>query len=360
MSIKLKFKYSLYSLVLALVIGGFVISATGGNPLDTYMTVLVGSFGSVKAVMSVLAYATPLILTGLGCVVAFQGGVFNIGGEGQLCVGGLAAVIAGLYVQLPWPYGLIISLIAGFVAGAIWALIPTLMVGKNLASLFVGTVMMNSIGVSFSEYLVKYYFLKPQASTTETANVNAGAILPRFNPNTQLNYGIILAVILVFVVAWLLYKTPAGFSIRAIGVNPDASMQAGINVFNRTALTMIISGGICGLAGAVQCLGIYNRWIMGFSPGYGWDGITVATLAGINPFGVLLTGSFFGMLRSASISMNLSDKVPIDMITALQGLVVIFVASPTLWTTFRNLFGNLQAKIKPAGVTAVRGKGGKG
>ena len=108
---------------------------------------------------------------------------------------------------------------------------------------------------------------------------------------------------------------------------------------------MFFSGGICGLAGAVQCLAIYNRWIMGFSPGYGWDGITVATLAGLNPIAVLLTGAFFGMLRSASISMNLTNSVPIDMITVLQGLIVIFVATPTLWTTLENLKNHAAAKL---------------
>ena len=337
MSTHSKFKYLIYSLTLALVIGGVIMWVTGSNPFAVYTAVLVGSFGSLGGVMSVLAYTTPLILTGLGAVIAFQGGVFNIGGEGQLLIGGLAAVITGIYVDLPWPLPMLAALIAGFLAGALWALIPTVMVGKNLAALFVGTVMMNSIGTSFSEYLVKYYFLRPGASTTETQNILPGAVLPRLFPNTQLNYGLLLAILLVLVVTWLLYRTPAGFSIRAVGINPAAAKQAGINVYHKTMLTMFFSGGICGLAGAVQCLAIYNRWIMGFSPGYGWDGITVATLAGLNPVAVLLTGTFFGMLRSASISMNLTNSVPIDMITVLQGLIVIFVATPTLWTTLENL-----------------------
>ena len=345
MSTHSKLKYLLYSLALALAIGGVIMWATGSNPFAVYAAVLAGSFGSLSGVMSMLAYTTPLILTGLGAVIAFQGGVFNIGGEGQLLMGGLAAVITGIYVDLPWPVPMLAALIAGFLAGALWAVIPTVMVGKNLAALFVGTVMMNSIGTSFSEYLVKYYFLRPGASTTETPNVLPGAVLPRVFPNTQLNYGLVLAVFLVFAVAWLLYRTPTGFSLRAVGSNPSAARQAGIHVYHRTMLTMFFSGGVCGLAGAVQCLAIYNRWIMGFSPGYGWDGITVATLAGLNPIAVLLTGTFFGMLRSASISMNLTNSVPIDMITVLQGLIVIFVATPTLWTTLENLKNHAAAKL---------------
>jgi simple sugar transport system permease protein len=341
MSTQIKLKYSVYSLLLALVISGVIMWLTGSNPVDTYSAVIIGSFGSVANIMSVFAYTTPLVLTGLGAVVAFRGGVFNIGGEGQLVVGGLTAVIVGLKLNLPAPFALILALLAGFIGGAIWALIPTAIVGKNLSALFVGTVMMNTIGSLFSEFLVKYYFLRPNASTTETSNVLNAAILPRFNPNTQLNYGIYIAALFVLIVAWLLYKTPTGMAIRMVGANQYAARQAGVNVYKTTVLTMIISGGICGLAGAVQCLAIYKRWILGFSPGYGWDGITVATLAGLNPFAVFLTGTFFGMLRSASISMNLSSSVPIDMITVLQGLIVVFVASPTLWTVLENTVGKL-------------------
>lgn len=351
-----KFKYSLYSLILALAIGGIIIRMTGGNPSLTYLKVFTGSFGNKSNIFSVFAYTIPLIFTGLGVVVAFQGGVFNIGGEGQLLMGGLCAVITGLYVDLPAPFPLILALTAGFIGGAIWALIPTLLIGKNLPALFVGTVMLNSIGSMFSEFLVKYYFLRPNASTTETPNVLDAAVLPRFYPNTQFNYGIFIAIALVFIVGWLLYKTPVGLSIRAVGANPFAAKQAGIQVFRTTVFTMIISGGICGLAGAVQCLALYKRWILGFSPGYGWDGITVATLAALNPFAVLLTATFFGMLRSASISMNLSNSVPIDMITVLQGLIVVFVASPTLWTTFSNVIRKIvNKKIKITDVLKKQG-----
>lgn len=346
MSTRSRLLLSLGSLALALFFGGLIILILGDNPLEIYYKVLAGSFGSLSNFMGVLSYTTPLIMTGLAAVVAFRGGVFNIGGEGQLLFGSLMAVIVGLKVDMPWPFPLLLALLAGFLGGAIWALIPTALLGRNMTSLFVGTIMMNSIGSLVTEYLVKYHFLRPNASTTETAVVNAGAILPRFHPNTQLNYGIFLALLLVLVVSWFLYRTPTGFSVRAVGMNPRAAMQAGVNVYSRTLITMAISGGICGLAGAVQCLGIYNRWMMGFSPGYGWDGITVATLAGLSPVGVVVTGLFFGMLRSASISMNVTTKIPIDVIAILQGLVVIFVASPTLWTALKNVGQNWVNSVK--------------
>ena len=266
MSKQSKFQYLIYSLLLALLIGGLIMWATGSNPFAVYAAVLTGSFGSLSGLMSVLAYTTPLILTGLGAVVAFQGGVFNIGGEGQLLVGGLAAVLTGIYVDLPQPLPLLLALIAGFAAGALWALIPTLMVGKNLAALFVGTVMMNSIGSSFTEYLVKYHFLREGASTTETPNVLDAAVLPRVMPNTQFNYGIIVAVVCVLLVAWILYRTPAGFAIRVVGANPNSARQAGINVYHKTLLTMVLSGGICGLAGACSVLQSISAGFWAFHP----------------------------------------------------------------------------------------------
>ncbi len=354
-----KVKNSLYSLMLALVLGGVVVLLTGNSPLRIYGAVLTGSFGSAAGLMNVLAYTIPLILTGLGACVAFTGGVFNIGGEGQLLVGGLGAVLAGLLLDLPFPFGLIVSLLAAFLAGAAWGIIPTLMVGRNLNTLAVGTIMMNSIGALFTEYIVKNNFQRPGASNTETEYVSDGAVLPRFHPNTQFNYGIFISVVLVVVVAWFLYRTRRGFAIRSIGANRNAARQAGINVYKTTAITMFISGGIFGLAGGIQCLALYKRFMMGFSPGYGWDGITVATLAGNNPFGTVLTGFLFGMLRSASISMSLVGNIPVDLISVIQGLVVVLVASPMVWTTFGNLFWRLRLALGAGLQARAAAKGGE-
>lgn len=354
-----KMKYSVYSLLLALAIGALLMLLIGINPLSTYMAILQGAFKSIPNFMDVLAFTTPLILTGLSATVAFSGGMFNTGGEGQLCVGGLAAVLVGLFLPLPWPFGLIIALLAGFLAGAVWALIPTIIVGKNVVSLIVGTTMMNSIGAMFTEYLVRYHFLRPMASTNETDKVLAGSILPRFATSSQLNYGIFLSILCVFLIGWFLYKTPAGFSIRMVGQNTRVARLAGVKVYETTLMSMAISGGLCGLAGAVQCLGVYNRFMVGFSPGYGFDGITIASLAGRNPFIVPLTAFFFGMLRSASISMNLKGSMPVDFILVLQGIVVMLVATPGIWTTFDNLAYRLrQAILKRIGKNKNAAKGG--
>ena len=280
--------------------------------------------------------------TGLGAAVAFQSGVFNIGGEGQVLVGGLASVIVGLTVPLPAPWGWLLALLAGFAAGALWALLPTLFAGRNLTSLSVATIMMNSIAALLTEYIVKSYFQRPGASNTETVVVNEGSILPRIFPSTQFNYGILVALFCVVVVTWMLYKTPFGFSLRAMGSNPRAMQQAGLPIYGRTIAAMCISGGLFALGGSIQCLAVYKRFVMGFSPGYGWDGITVATLAMNSPVGVLLSAFLFGMLRSASISMSLTSQVTTEMISVLQGFIVMLVASPDVW----NVLGHLWQRLK--------------
>ena len=203
---KTRIRLSLFSLVLALVLFGLTIRLTGRDPLAVYWSILTGSFGSTKSFLNVLAYMLPLIMTGLGAAVAFQSGVFNIGGEGQVLVGGLASVIVGLTVPLPAPWGWLLALLAGFAAGALWALLPTLFAGRNLTSLSVATIMMNSIAALLTEYIVKSYFQRPGASNTETVVVNEGSILPRIFPSTQFNYGVLVALFCVVVVTWMLYK----------------------------------------------------------------------------------------------------------------------------------------------------------
>ena len=239
-------------------------------------------------------------------------------------------------------YGKLLALLAGFAAGALWALLPTLFAGRNLTSLSVATIMMNSIAALLTEYIVKSYFQRPGASNTETVVVNEGSILPRIFPSTQFNYGILVALFCVVVVTWMLYKTPFGFSLRAMGSNPRAMQQAGLPIYGRTIAAMCISGGLFALGGSIQCLAVYKRFVMGFSPGYGWDGITVATLAMNSPVGVLLSAFLFGMLRSASISMSLTSQVTTEMISVLQGFIVMLVASPDVW----NVLGHLWQRLK--------------
>jgi simple sugar transport system permease protein len=333
-----KIKGSLFSIFAALLVGAGIIAISGQSPLAAYWSMVQGSFGSLQKFMQVLAFTTPLIFTGLAAALAFQAGVFNIGIEGQLKVGAFVGTLVGIYFKAPWPLPLVASLISAALAGAIWALIPGLLVGRTPASLLVATIRMNSIGALLVDYFLRFYFIGENATTLETDKVGAGAILPRFTPSSQLTYGILIAVVLIGVIYFLLFHTTTGFSLRSIGKNADAARQAGVPVFKNTLLALVISGAIAGLGGVVVVLGVYSRYITDFSPGYGWDGITVAILAGNNPILLFLSAGFFGMLRAAAISMNFGKTLSVDLISVLQGIIICFVAAPLLWKTVTSMF----------------------
>jgi ABC-type uncharacterized transport system permease subunit len=329
---------SLFSIFAALVIGGIIIAASGHSPFVAYYTVLKGAFANLENMMQVLAYMTPLMVTGVGALVAFEAGAFNIGGQGQLYVGSIAATVVGLLLSAPRPVTLPVALAAGALSGAIWAVIPTALVGHTMASIVIATIMMNPIGVNLAEYLVRYHFLGEHATSVETDYVHDAATLPRFTPGTQLTYGVFIALLAVVAVWYLLRHTPLGFSLRAMGNNLPAARHAGIPVFQDTLIAMAISGALAGLAGTVVVLGVHRRYITGFSPGYGWDGITIAILAKGNPLGVIPAAFLFAIFRAASVSMNFAGNVPVDLITVLQGLIVCFAAVPALWTVLSSLF----------------------
>jgi general nucleoside transport system permease protein len=190
--------------------------------------------------------------------------------------------------------------------------------------------MMNPIGTLLADYLLRYHFLGPGATTFETAPVAPAAILPRFSDQSQLSFGILLAIAAIGLVYYLLFHTAWGFGLRAVGYNPIAAKFAGIGAFKNTLITMAVSGALSGLAGAVAILGVYQRFVGGFSPGYGWDGIAVALLARNSPFAIILTAGLFGALRAGGINLNMTTNLPVDLINVLLGLVICFVAAPDI------------------------------
>lgn len=338
-SVIARIRSSAMSILAALLIGGLIVAAFGHSPFQAYRALIQGAVGSLQSIMQVLAYATPLIFTGLAVAVAFQAGVFNIGGEGQLYLGAFAAVLTGIFLPGPWPWPLLASLLVGAAVGALWAVIPGLLVGRTPAILVVATIMMNSIASLLVDYLLRYHFLGPGATTFETAPVGPGAALPRLSPQSQLSYGVFIALAMSAASAYLLYQTTPGFSFRAIGHNPFAAQYAGVRVFRNTLLALALSGGLCGLGGAIVSLGVYGRFLGGFSPGYGWDGIAVALIARNHPLGVLLSAGLFGILRAGGMNMDMTTRMPIDLITLLQGLIICLVATPMLWPMLRARLG---------------------
>jgi simple sugar transport system permease protein len=215
------------------------------------------------------------------------------------------------------------------VAGGLWGLIPALLKTRFEAHEVITTMMLSYVAQFLTSYLVNYPFKAP-GWVSQTVRLPASAELVRILPPTQLSAGIYIAVALVIVVWFLFKRTILGYELRAIGFNPTAAENAGIRINRGVIISLVISGAIAGLGGAVEIMGVHKRFIDGFSPGYGWDGLAVALVGGLNPVGSMLASILFGALRSGGMVMARSTGVPLDINIMLQGLVILFVAAPAL------------------------------
>jgi simple sugar transport system permease protein len=278
-----------------------------------------------------LVTSTPYIFAGLSVALGFRAGLFNVGAEGQLFVGTLASAFVGYsIIGLPWYIHLPLALLAGAAAGALWGAIPGYLKAKTGAHEVVNTIMMNWIAFRLSDWLLNGP-MKAPGFRPITPQIETSAELPRFFADPlRLNWGFILALAAAYGVYWLLFKTTIGFEIRSVGTNPDAARYAGVNIVRNMVLVMALSGALSGLAGTVHVLGV-DRWVgQGFSAGYGFDSIALALLGNSHPFGVVLAALLFGTLRSGATRMQSMAGIPIDIISIIQGLVIIFVAAPAI------------------------------
>ncbi|MBX0329084.1 ABC transporter permease [Oscillochloris sp. ZM17-4] len=288
-----------------------------------------------------LAKATPLLLVGLGVIIAFRAQVINIGGEGQLVVGALAATACSLALRdLPGWLLLPITALTGAMAGGLWGLVPGLLKARLDVNEILSTVMMNAIAVQLMNYLLRGPMLDP-AQVAAGTNIPQSAARPeaawivRLVPRTLFHAGFILALALAVVVALLLWRTTLGYRIRAVGLSPSAARYAGIPVATITATSMVLSGCLCGLAGAVEVMGVHHRVVEGISGGYGFSGIVVALFGGLHPIGAIPAAVLFGGLLVGADQMQRTVQVPAALITALNGLVVLMVVSSTYATQRR-------------------------
>ena len=320
----------LLAIFTALLVASLAMLASGTNPIKAYLALGEGAFGTQKAVIETLIKATPFILGGLGIALAFRGGLFNIGVEGQLFVGSAFAVTIGYSIELPAFIHLPLALLGGMFGGAIWAAIPGYFKARSGAHEVITTIMLNFIALRVINWAIGVNgpMRAPRTVVPETPAVFESARLPILIPDTRLHAGVIIAVFAALVVYWFLWRTVAGFELRTVGANPSAARYAGINVEFNIVRTMALSGALAGLGGGIQVLGLapYN-FTTGFNVGLGFDSIAVAVLGGIHPFGVTMSALLFGAMDSGARLMQLRTKVPIDIITIVQGLILTFVAA---------------------------------
>ncbi len=322
--------YQVIAILFAFIVGAAVLYITGYSPVDAYTAMAIGAFGDLYGIGQTLMQATPIIFTSIAFLVSYKAGLFNIGAEGQFLMGAIASAVVGIYLEgLPWIIHAPLALIAGMVAGGLWGLIPALLKTRFEAHEVITTMMLSYVAQFLTSYLVNYPFKAP-GWVSQTVKLPASAELMRILPPSQLSTGIYIAAALVAVVWFLFKRTILGYELRAIGLNPTAAENAGIRINRGVIISLVISGAIAGLGGAVEIMGIHKRFIDGFSPGYGWDGLAVALVGGLNPVGSMLASILFGALRSGGMIMARSTGVPLDINILLQGLVILFVAAPAL------------------------------
>lgn len=321
----------------ALAVGAVMLLFLKVNPLEAYRALLDGAFGSTNALAETLVKATPLLLIALGICISFRGDVINIGGEGQMIVGAILATWIGL-TFVEWPGWLVVSLalLGGFVGGAIWGGIAGFLKAYFKVNEILSTVMMNAIAVQLMLFLLRGPMIDPvmaerTSKIPETARLLEAFRLARLAP-TRLHLGVLIAVVLAVLVYILLWRTTLGYRIRAVGQNPHASRYAGIKVQRYVVVALLLSGAFSGLAGAIQVYGVNYRMITdgsasGFTGSAGFNGIVAALFGQLHPLLSIPASILFGALLVGANSMQRVVQVPSALITALNGLVVVFVVS---------------------------------
>jgi len=329
------------AVIAALIAGAVMLVLLGVNPFVAYAALVDGAFGSPNSIADTFVKATPLLLVGAGICIAFRGGVINVGGEGQLIVGALAASVAALYLgDLPGWLLITICLILGFLGGAAWGAIPGALKAYLNVNEILTTIMLNAIAIQGMNFLLSGPLMDPMQVTAgsfipQTARFPISIDLPRLVP-TRLHAGVLLAVVAAILVWLLLWRTTIGFRIRAVGLSPKAARRAGIRVERYAMLALILSGALAGLAGAVQVLGVNHRMFTdgsaaGFTGNAGFNGIVAALFGQLHPIGTIPASFFFGALLVGANKMQRVTQVPTSMIIALNGLLVIFVVSSEIW-----------------------------
>jgi simple sugar transport system permease protein len=328
--------YSIAAIVLALIVGAILIKVSGNSITEAYYYLFYGAFGSTYNIAQTLLKTIPLIFAGLAVAVGFQSGLFNIGGEGQLYWGAFAtALVAITFTNLPSIILIPLALAVGAVAGALWAAVPGILRAKTGAHEVITTIMFNYIGILLTTFLLKNYF-KEDGPVDQTRKIAEQAKLPEIVANTRLSWALFIAIIVVIIIYYLLNYTSYGYDLQLVGENIDAAEYSGVNSDKVIINAMLLSGGIAGLTGSTMVLGVLHRFITNFSPGYGFTGIAVAVLGQNKPLGVLLAAFLFGILEAGGMSMQLFAKIPADLMTIVQGLVILFAAAPSLFKILKN------------------------
>ncbi|MDG4817261.1 ABC transporter permease [Micromonospora sp. WMMD956] len=292
-----------------------------------------GFTAALSPISETLTYTAPLVFTGLSVALAFRGGLFNIGAQGQATIGVILAALAGFLLPLPPVLHLLVAVLAGAAGGALWGFVPGILKARTGAHEVINTIMLNYVALYFLSWIIIQSGVQnPNRADAISRPVDSSAQFPRLlGDNLRVHAGILLAVLATWFVAWLLNRSTFGFELRAVGANPDAARTAGISVPRTYVLMMTIAGLLAGLGGSQMVLGsTANALTPLVVAQIGFDGILVALLGRVKPWGVLLAALLFGALQAGGNRMQGYAGISLELVTVLQALIVIFIAAPAL------------------------------
>lgn len=339
-----------------------LITGSLGNPVNIVSALFSGDAASVRSafnpILESLVQSTPYIFAGLAVALAFRAGLFNIGVEGQLFMGAAAATYVGYSITgLPAYIHMPLAFLAGALGGALWGVVPGLLKATTGGHEVINCIMMNYVAYRFTTYLLTGPMTRPGTGGMPLSPIiEKSAQIPQFfKAPIRFHLGFFIALALAALVWWLLFKTTWGLNLRMVGTNPRAAKYAGLNIVKTTIVGMALSGALAGMAGANEILAINRSMAIGLSSGYGFDSIALALLGNSHPVGVILASLLFGVLKNGATRMMVVSTIPVDIVTILQALILIFVAAPAI---IRALYRMRQPKEEMAAAVTLSGWGG--
>ncbi len=326
----------LLAIIATFLVTSVLVLMARANPFQAYYYFLIAPLSSRVSALEALVKGTPLLLTGAAVTIAFASGYWNIGAEGQLYAGAVAAAWLGpMMGGFPPVLAILIILIAGFISGMLWALIPALLKVKLAVDEVVTTLLMNSIMLYIVSFLLNGPWRDPVSGWPQSPQIAASAMLPRLVPRSRLHLGFIVALGMIAVVWFILSRTSLGLRMRATGLGQEAARFMGVDITRMMLTAALISGGIAGLAGVSEVGGIHFHLIDAISPGYGYSGIVAATLGGLNPIGAGLAALFLGLLDTGAQSVSRALGVPVYLGNIAQGTLLLTTLGMFLLQNYR-------------------------
>jgi len=308
-----------------------------GDPVRIFNTISSGDqkeiYSAINPFLESLVQATPYIFAGLAVALGFRAGLFNIGVEGQLFIGAACATFVGYTIKgLPGIIHMPLAFIAGGLGGALWGFIAGFLKAKTGAHEVINTIMLNWIAFRLTEWLLSGPMTREGSGGMPISPIiEESAQIPQFFPSPiRFHLGFFIALAVAWLVWWILFKTKWGLNLRTVGTNPRAAKYAGLNVSNTIMVGMALSGALAGFAGAIQILAVNRSMAAGLSSGYGFDSIALALIGNNNPLGVVLASILFGTLRNGATRMMVVSKIPIDIVSVIQAIILMFVAAPAI------------------------------